>query len=227
VHEVTFVRPSDRLTAFEVGLPVERVFRKMPTEYAPFIRPLVSVDVSQLRSEWSGRLHFVYYHPEAYFLSRFRAVDGAYDYLGDFTEVMLDEPLKETFRWKFRFLDPVKVTVPSRTDQFVVHPSIEQMARRIWKGDPSWKHAADDYRYWKTVERTAKAIDPALTNKVRFGGEPEWIQEDETPTGADGKSLTFIGQVEADFLSDDAADLSFYLFYDARKGVAVQVVQFT
>jgi hypothetical protein len=73
----------------------------------------------------------------------------------------------------------------------------------------------------------ARSIDPALTNQVRFGGEPEWVQNDETPTGAEGKPMTFIGQVQADFFTDNDCDITLYLFYDVQHGIAVQVGQIT
>jgi hypothetical protein len=226
MQELTFARPSDRPTAFAVGAPAERLFRTRVAECAAFFRPLLAVDIGLISPQWSGRLHFVYYEPYAELTSRFRVVDGAYEYKGDFSEVDKGSRLRGG-AWKFRFVDPVKVQVPRRTDLFLVHPSIERLALNIWKGDPSWKPEIDNFRYWKTVERAAQATDPALTNKVRFGGEPEWVQNDETPTGAGGELMTFIGQVQADVFTENACGITLYLFYDANRGIAVQVGQIT
>jgi hypothetical protein len=186
---------------------------------------MLTVDIGRIDPAWSGHFHFAYFEPDAFTASRFRVIDDAYEYEGDFNEVNKDSPLDPDPGWKFRFLDPVKVAAPRRTDAFLVHPSIEKMALDIWKGDRKWKAAADDSRYWETVERTAKAVDPVLTNKVRFGGEPEWVQNDETPTGDGGEPMTFIGQVQADFFTDQACNATLFLFHDAHSGVAVQVWQ--
>jgi hypothetical protein len=46
-----------------------------------------------------------------------------------------------------------------------------------------------------------------------------------TPWDSRGVGLTFIGQMQADWLTEQAADLSLYLFFDERSGVVCQQMQ--
>lgn len=227
MRSVTFGRPSEHPTPFVVGAPLHQVFGPDAQRLTPYFRPLLTFDSQWVNPAWRGPLHFVYYEPGSATTSRFRVVDGVYAYEGDFREVNEDSPLKSQPLWKFPFVEPIAVRVPERTDSFVVDPSIEELAVSIWKGDPRWQHAANNYRYWKVVERIAREVDGALTTSLMFGGEPSWTQGDETPTSKDGVPMSFVGQIRADLFTDRACDVDLYLFYDSARAIAVQVAQIT
>lgn len=58
-----------------------------------------------------------------------------------------------------------------------------------------------------------------------FGGAPEWLQSDETPTDPDGNPMAFVAQLYADRLSGAVPDFVCFLFYSPRHRLLCQVTQ--
>ena len=64
-------------------------------------------------------------------------------------------------------------------------------------------------------------------NWYKIGGEPEWMQDDETPNDPDGNPMTFIAQFDTLFMFDDDCPKTIYLFYSEKHKFVVELYQIT
>lgn len=76
--------------------------------------------------------------------------------------------------------------------------------------------------------RLIDSYDNPVQEFARIGGEPDWIQTDETPNDPDGNAMTFIAQVDSGNFADPfACDKYIYLFYSHNHKLAVLIYQVT
>lgn len=226
MRTVQFGKPSTQPTPYAVAPPLDAVFTAPTKRQKRMFLPILTVDLSCVRSDWEGVLHFIYYEVGAGRELRFRVRDAKYEYEGDYGEC--DAALRGVEGpWKTGHVELVGVSVPERHEPWTVDPSVESMANRIWDDSSRWANIKSEYKYWETLDAMAKAIDPALSTEMMFGGEPRWTQSDETPLGEDGKPMQFIGQLKASALSESLVDYDMFLFFSREERSVVQIVQVT
>lgn len=169
--------------------------------------PLLSLPLCAIDPGADETLHFIYCELGPKGESRFRLEAGHYRYLGDFSECNPESPLDDVVHWKAPRARLVEVAVPDAS----------------YAPDSPIR---DRYPYWNDVASQIGSVDPELSIEFFFGGVPNWVQNDETPLDPDGRPMTFIGQMLADAVTENAAPTDIYLFYSRRHQLVSQIAQF-
>jgi hypothetical protein len=182
------------------------VFAGNVEQHANVLFPLFSVDLQQINPDWTGQVHMLQYNEDPYnpdTVSSFN--EYCQEYMIGFD--VIDG--KYLFKTGFEFFN--------RT--------------------PDWQECFENTRssFNKTKQTfidTGKLIDPYNSNRTveefgKVGGQPTWIQGDETPKDPDGNPMTFIAQVYTRYYTDDSCTKDIYLFYSHKHKLAVMLYQLT
>jgi hypothetical protein len=161
---------------------------------------LLTVDLQTIDPSWKGTVHFVYHEQNREGGIRFGLEDGRYRYAGPFgfDEGGMAERDRGSGWVEMLALDVPELTADNR---------------------PAWVDAV--------AEAGKEAGRRGVSYANHFGGRPYWTQSDQTPSGADGNPLRFIGQIRADDFSDEVPDKDLYLFFCPQTRSVVQIDQCT
>ncbi|MBX7155856.1 MAG: hypothetical protein U0Y96_03760 [Candidatus Kapaibacterium sp.] len=180
------------------------VFADKVHEHENVLFPLFSVELSYINPEWSGQVHMLQFNEDPYNTG---TADTFNEYCKDcmigFDVVDGKYSFKTDFRY-FNLSDDWAACFQKTKDSF---------------------HKTRDY-FIST--RELQNPDGDVVNEVaKIGGEPTWIQTDETPEDPDGTPMTFIAQVYSDNYTNDYCSKNIYLFYSDKHKLAVLLYQIT
>ena len=175
------------------------VFLENVDENSEWFLPLLTVNLNNIKPEWTGILHFVYHEANFPDGITFKVKDNKYIYEGQYN---FDEGGMSERDKKNGFVEFVEMEISS-----LIHSN-----------QPEW---IDEF-YEK-----CKTIDNEIRYCNKFGSNPYWTQSDETPKDTEGNDMIFIGQIRADDYSDEVADKDLYLFYSPKYQIVTQIDQCT
>ena len=180
------------------------VFANKIEEHSEVLFPLFSVDLSEINPDWKGQVHMLQYNEDPYNES---VADTFNDYCQDYTIGFDVIDGKYSFKTDFRYFDR--------------SPDWEKWFEKT-------KSSFDRTRQLFT--KTGNLISPndnPVEPFAQIGGEPEWVQTDETPTDPGGVPMTFIARVYSGDYTSDFCEKDIYLFYSDQHKLAVMVYQIT
>lgn len=183
---------------------ITEVFANRIEEHSELLFPLFSIELNQIKPEWTGKLHMIQFNEDPYntetvssfndyckdCMIAFDLIDGKYSFKTDFKYFDLTEDWKEWFE----------------------------------KTKQSFRKTRE------TFFDTGKFISPNNQQGdiyEQIGGSPDWTQSDETPLDPDGNEMTFIAKVYTANYTDDSCDKDLYLFYSHNHQLAVLIYQST
>jgi hypothetical protein len=214
---ILFARLSQKPSVFRVHPRVADVFVPEDIERCAMrFRPALTVDLSRIRPSWVGSAHFVYLEMGAYGASRFALEGGRYRYLGNFRECDPDVPIEHDVSVRAPYVELVPTQVPLFEEDWTPSPGALNASSLVYP------HAKRLVQYWHVVGEASPAPEGDL---FFFGHTPNWVQGDKTPLDPDGRPMSFVGQLRADFLTEHAADFQLYLFYSPEHRLVTQILQ--
>ena len=182
----------------------EDVFADKIEEHSKLLFPLFSVELNQINSKWTGKVHMLQFNEDPY---NTETASTFNDYCKDCMIGFDVKDGKYSFQTDFKYFD--------------LTPD--------WK---QWfeKTKTSLFQTKQRFEKTGELITP--NNKQgnvyeQFGGEPDWTQSDETPVDPDGNQITFIAKVYTSNYTDDSCAKDIFLFYSDKHNIAVLLYQIT
>lgn len=180
------------------------VFAENVDQHAALLFPIFSIDLAVVDPAWSGRIHMLLHNCDPY--NTATAVT--------FTDYCKDNSVGfDVIDGKFRF----------QTDfaYFDLSEDWKEWFDRTTKG---YSESRDRFRRLGAL--TAQDDEEYHLPVVdQLGGEPEWVQQDETPLDPDGVPMRFIAKVASYHYVDDMCGRVMFLFYSHAHKLAVIVDQ--
>jgi hypothetical protein len=220
---------------------VRAVFGDRAQSHRKWLKPLLTVDLSQVRRDWVGHAHFCYFESAGNFVefgvdnSTYRVLRGyrlergpsgrkvdRSSVVQKFDEIFEAEGYEELLGADG---ESIRDPVPRfRKQRYVRFRGFEL---------PKYK-AVDD---WFAVARNklhARGFGPYRGQPERapnptslmLRGRPFWLQSDETPLDPDGARMQFVGQVDASRFSNEIGGM-IYLFHAPAHRLVTMVSQRT
>jgi hypothetical protein len=182
----------------------EEVFARDVEEHSRFLFPVFSIDISHINKNWKGKLHMLQFNEDPY---NEATVPSFTDYCKDCMIAFDVIDGKYSFKTDFNY--------------FSVTPDWEE-----WLEKTKQTLAETKKRFLETGELTTPhGSDGTIFEQI--GGEPEWIQSDETPDDPDGNPMDFIARIYTGNYTDDYCAKDTYLFYSDKHKLAVLLYQNT
>lgn len=180
------------------------VFADRVQEHSKSLFPVFSVDLNHINPAWTGQIHMVQFNEDPY---NEETVNTFNDYCKD---CMIGFDIingKYSFKTDFAY--------------FNLTGSWEQWFEKTKSSFTNTKQ-----KFLNTGVLTTPNDNPADIYE-QIGGEPNWVQSDETPTDPDGNPMTFIAETYTGNYTDDSCAKHIYLFYSDKHKVAVLLYQTT
>lgn len=212
MKHIKYGRRSKHKTPHVIG-PRGDLLKAAP-EVAPYMFPLLSIDLSECTSRMKGRLMFIYAEfAESTPDDRAEGLAFRVDKQGRYT---LDEHSTREFK---RFIDEVGLpTSPPPKTWKAKYLELEETPFEADSFDNVWDLRAA----LKKGEKGARFGD----SHPIFGANPLWTQPSQSsPLDPDGNPMHFIGQMAASFVTDHAADFELMLFYSPKHRLVMQYGQ--
>jgi hypothetical protein len=178
------------------------VFADRIEEHTKFLFPLFSIELNKINPLWSGQLHMLQFNEDPYNTEN---ADTFNEYCQD---CMMGFDIingKYSFKTDFRYFD----LTPDWVEWFNLTKSTYEKTKQKFKDEGELMNKYD--------------VSSSILEQI--GGEPNWVQSDETPNDPDGNPMTFIAQVNTVNYTDDFCDKSIYLFYSDIHKLAVLLYQ--
>ncbi len=183
-------------------------------EVAPYMFPLVTIDLSECADQMKGRLMFVYAEfAESTPDGRAEGLAFRVDEEGRYT---LDERSTTEFK---RFIDEVTLpTAPPPEEWKAEYLELLETQLESDAFDDLWDLRAEI----KKISKDQGWDD----NYPIFGAQPLWMQPSvSAPLDPDGEPMMFIGQMNAAFVTDYAGPFELMLFYSPKHRLVMQYGQ--
>lgn len=178
------------------------VFISNVDEHAAFLFPIFSIDLSIIDASWSGQVHMV--------LSNYDPYNEAT--VGTFTEYCKDNSLGfDITDGRYRF----------QTDLAFFNLTADWV-KWFEKTRTQFAITREHFRKTGSLPEQEETGAPFID---QLGGEPEWVQGDQTPLDPAGERMTFIAKVESWNYADDMCGRVLFLFYSHKHKIAVIVDQ--
>lgn len=213
-----FAFTSDQPTTTIVAPDVSTVLTNSAEELAGWVFPLLSIEVDGRRFPWMytqmyGRdtdgsplvLRFVEDG------ASFRIEDRSLGEVRAFHAACGLDPTQPPRRWLRRYLDWVDIEV-------------ERLGLQPPENEHKWGWMERIHAELQAHPSDARKLFRAQSNIYR-GPDPIWLQDDQTPVDGSGARMEFLGQVDANLLTDDAADSNHYLFWSPNDRTPALVTQ--
>lgn len=179
------------------------VFADAVEQHAKFLFPLFSINLNLINPLWDGKLHMLQFNEDPY------NPVGAKTFNEYCTDCMI----------AFDVIDG-KYSFKTDFDYFSLTKDWIQWFEKTKEGYNAVK---------KNYQATGYLSKPGRSSGVfeQIGGEPEWMQYDETPVDPEGNPMTFICRVYTSNYMDDSCSKDLYLFYSHNCKLAVLLYQIT
>lgn len=218
---------TDTPTTHRIGLPQSEVFQN-PDDFKEWFAPVLSVDLSVLNPEWTGQVHFLYFHHE-FDSVNFTMEDSKYvALLEDFEEpdtIPVDE-FPEIFEEDEDFEDLSQLPMgreDGRQGKYVAFMEFElpELNEEIDVFD--WKEEVNPVLE-KANEGDARGQEKFETiENVFLGGHPWWIQSPGGLGNYGEGGWYFVGQLYIPFFSSSCFGYYQYLYYNpSQKKVMIE-----
>lgn len=180
------------------------VFAGKIEEHAKVLFPLFTVHLNKINPSWNGQVHMLQYNEDPYNES---TTDTFNDYCKDYMIGFDVIDGKYMFKTDFRYFD----LTSDWNKWFEKTRSTYNQTKQLFKETGN------------LISPRGNPVEPF----VQIGGEPEWVQTDETPVDPDGNPMTFIARVDSGDYTSDFCEKDIYLFYSDTHKLAVMIYQIT
>jgi hypothetical protein len=182
----------------------EHVFFDRLEEHKKYLFPLFSIDLSHVNPEWNGLIHMLDYNEDPY--------------------------NQETVSSFNEFCNEDQICFDIKDNRYSLKTSFDYFeCSDDWK--PYFHETQTEYSQTKAYYRENNKLPNYLgkpgTPYEQIGGEPEWIQGDQTPLDPDGNRMTFIARVYNSNFYVKSGGKDIYLFYSDKFKLAVLLYQGT
>lgn len=177
----------------------ENVFYENVSQYEEVLLPIVSIKLSRLHPGFDDEyIHLIQFNEDPY------EGEGAKYFTDDCKDRMISFEIRG--------------------------------GKYIFKTDLKFFDLGDDWKEWFDKTKTSYELlkenyrrnEVVFTERCfRFGGRPEWLQDDETPRDSDGTPMIFVAQFDTLYTFDDSCPKVIYLFYSPKQKTATQIYQCT
>lgn len=180
------------------------VFAENIDAHAKVLFPLFTVDLSVINPEWTGQLHMLQFNEDPYFQGT----------VASFNEYCKENMIGfDVIDGKYRF----------KTD-FSYFDLGEDWVEWFEKTKAGFEQSRDRYR---KEGKLYDGFNEPVDELEQLGGDPVWIQADETPLDPDGNPMTFIARAYSGRYASDNCEKDIYLFYSHKYQLAVLTYQIT
>ena len=236
-------RRSEEPTPHVIGPKLDEIFTQ-PVQFKKLL-PFLTVDLHAINPAWSGKAHFLHwdysidslsfkleddkytFYPEEY--QPFRSLSGLFKHL---------EPMEDVNPKKIDWDDGYRSSFYSGTylalEPFHLPDSAAFDNSR--SGYCDWRAAANealkkDPRRFLLFDRKPSLLTSFESirgaTECFFGGQPNWLQNNDTPGSPDDSAMEFVGQVNPGWVSGDLWDGMIYMFYSPKHLLITLVWQCT
>jgi len=182
----------------------EDVFANSVEEHAKYLFPLFSIELEQINPSWTGRIHMLHSNEDPYNTS---TAESFNDYCKDCMIGFDVIDGKYSFKSSFNYFD--------LSEDWQGYYEKTKLAYGIAK------------QQFHTTGQLSDRFGTIIESFRKIGGEPNWMQTDETPLDPEGNAMSFIVQASASDYIDDGSEKEMYLFYSDKYKLAIIIYQTT
>jgi hypothetical protein len=264
--KVKFGKFTNNITPNVLSPSVEDIFAQNIDYLKKYVRPILTIDLSEVNNDWQGKAHFFYAHAEDPLefdlinkgkYSFRRSYRFEYSDVGDKLEASVDKASVKTeleglFQEDEEYgndFDKIKMSHKEPYLELVTVDIPDIPVRSDYKEGDEWQK---EYSKWsdkrKEIIAEIAKVDPDLLcmtepqksyytrtkelpifrlDRLWIGASPMWLQSESVPLNPDKEEMDFVGQISADFFSEDMFAYMIYLFYCPKHQIVTQLVQHT